>query len=230
MTLMELIVAAGIFTTVTFIAVNLFVTASGVQKRIASTQRIQEDMRYVVEAIAQQVRLGSIDYAYYQDPNVDANYADAVDLHPSAASRPSTLALLDQSGTNFVLFSLDVDKLKYCSRPDRTSACAWLDITPEQVSITRLEFMIMPSADPFANPSSLACLTVNPCAGQCQSYRWDNTRCEYYSDGHNFQPKVRIVMEARGSIGQPREQGNLSLETIVSTRQVQVNVINTNYD
>ncbi len=250
-TLIEVIVAMGIFTTVSLIAVNLFVTVSGVQKRIASTQRIQEDMRYVIEAVAQQIRLGSINYYYYMDPNLNgillngnactAGVDCAIDLYPDpAASSVTTLALIDQSGS-YIYFSLRSNTLQYCKKTTKLDPCGpgdWLNITPSQVSITGLRFIITPSADPFVDPGAvytchLPDLSCDAVSGtyQWKSYRCsgDNSPCKYYSDGGNLQPKVRIIMRSQGAVGQPRDQGKLSLETIVSTRQIMSGVINKNY-
>lgn len=253
-TVIEMIVAAGIFTSAVLIAVSLFVSVSGVQKRIASTQRIQEDMRYVTEAVAQQIRLGSIHYYYYLDPNLDGSIfvggpggTESIDLYPTAAENVTTLALINQSG-EYIYFDHEVvggrGILRYCqlSTEADPATCQWIDVTPTEVDITSMRFVITPSADPFYDPmANRACTTDAECLAtggpgpkpySWESYRCDTaaSRCEYFTDGGNFQPKVRIIMEAKGSVGTPKQQGHLSLETMVSTRSVEFSVLNPYHD
>lgn len=256
-TLIESLVALGIFTSVILIAVTIFVTVSGVQRRVASNQRIQDDMRQVFEAVAQQVRLGSVHYMYYMDPNLDGAVCSGglpgqcfIDLHPTAASPVTRLALIDQAG-DFIYFNHDTSGprgiLQYCKIPidcvpgatcNPSTNCTWLDITPSEVDITTLNFMIMPSADPFAGQAAGyncgATLSCDAAFAGSPPYHYGSHRCPlgfgtpcvYYTDGGNYQPKVRIVVEARGTSGKVKEQGHIQLETIISTRSIEAQVLN----
>ncbi|HCJ52803.1 MAG: hypothetical protein A2898_00085 [Candidatus Kerfeldbacteria bacterium RIFCSPLOWO2_01_FULL_48_11] len=247
-TLLEAIVAMGIFSAAVLMAVNLFVLVSGVQRRIASNQRIQDDMRQMVESIAQNIRLGSVHYAYYRDPNLDgalcAGPGCFIDLYPDAAP-VTTLALIDQNGT-YIYIDYEITggrgTLRYCytdSPVDPFTSGNCTNITPSQIDIKDVQFVITPSADPFFDPEypgtcgpSLSCNIVSN-----GTYQWGSHRCAgsgdpclYYTDGGQYQPKVRMVIDVRGTSGKPREQGHLSLETIVSTRQVNFEVLNKHGD
>ncbi|MFC1687770.1 type II secretion system protein J [Patescibacteria group bacterium] len=247
-TLIEALVALGIFSTVILITVTIFVTVTGVQRRVASNQKIQDDMRQVFEAVAQQVRLGTIHYNYYSDPDLNGNYNPftAIDLYPTATDLVTTLALINQNG-EYVYFDHDSTGgrgiLRYCKLPDASNpaTCTWLDITPSQVDISHIQFLISPSADPFYDPmQKVNCVVDADCVTTNGSYVWTsyrcdptfvpNGRCEYYTDGGNYQPKVRIVIEARGISGKVSEQGHIQLETIISTRSVESKVLNDNGD
>lgn len=245
-TLIEVIVALGIFSTVTLIAINIFVTVTGVQKRVASTQKVQEDVRYIVEAMAQQIRLGSINYAWYANPDWDIGTGDALDLYPTSTP-PSTLAVIDQDGA-YIYFKLDtsdpdIHKVVFCKKspPTQTDACAgddWINITPTQITVESLKFVITPSADPFplTTPTAVDCTAQGDadCLAQGPAYTsyrcLDSTTCRYYADGDNFQPKVRIIMSSRGVAGQALEEGFISVQTTVSTRTVENSVTNPYYE
>ncbi|MFH1236747.1 MAG: prepilin-type N-terminal cleavage/methylation domain-containing protein, partial [Parcubacteria group bacterium] len=247
-TLLEAIVAMGIFSAATLMAVNLFVLVSGVQRRIASNQRIQDDMRQMVESIAQKVRLGTIHYTYYMDPDLDGvetGDGNFIDLYPTADTPVTTLALIDQNG-QYVYIDHEVGAdgrgiFRYCQLGDPIDPfagtnCGWRNITPTQVDIEDVQFLITPSADPFLDiETSENCDGSSSCDIASGGYQWGSHRCAaagdpclYYTDGGQYQPKIRMIVDVRGVSGKPREQGHLSLETIISTRQVNFEVLNKN--
>ena len=63
-TLVEVVVALGIFSIATTYAISIFVQSNQVQKRTANIQRILSDARYALEVMAREVRMGHIDYDY----------------------------------------------------------------------------------------------------------------------------------------------------------------------
>ncbi len=229
LTLMEMLVAIGIFTTVVLIALTIFVTISDTQKRVISIQKIQEDIRYAVETMAQEIRLGKIDYAYY--------VANNIDLYPGA-STVETLALIDQTG-NYVFFRRQGTHLEYQTCLSTSSPCpdaaTWFVITPAEIEIEQVQFFITPSADPFVNVSTQVCSSISPnCPGASYlSYRCDtvtDNRCEYFSDSRHFQPKVRIVLATKGENPNIKDRASISVQTTVTSRILQGSVENLNYE
>ncbi|PIT90315.1 MAG: hypothetical protein COU22_02845, partial [Candidatus Komeilibacteria bacterium CG10_big_fil_rev_8_21_14_0_10_41_13] len=63
-TLIEVVVALGIFSIATTYAIGIFVQSNQVQRRTANVQRVLSDARYVLEVMAREVRMGEIDYDY----------------------------------------------------------------------------------------------------------------------------------------------------------------------
>lgn len=67
-TLMEMLVALGLFSAVVVIATDLFFTFQKISRKTESLQRLTADARFITEAIARYVRENKIDYAAYRTP------------------------------------------------------------------------------------------------------------------------------------------------------------------
>lgn len=236
-TLIEMILALSIFVLVMVAAVNVYLIIYNSQQKIVAMQRVQDDVRYLFEAIAQDVRLSRINYSFYDDQPTP------IDLHPLAGSNNTVLALIDQSGGEFFYRlkpSGDKDKTQYC-KVDGTNDCGmandslWADITPVSVSISHLQFRITPSADPFIERDTsglVDCLAITCANRDLPSYRCGaGNYCRYYSDGHNFQPKVQIVFRAEAlNANIPEKSRTLSMQSTISTRIFQGKIQNEHYD
>lgn len=68
-TLVEVIVAASIFTFVSVIGVTIFVNVVRIQNRIMLENQIYEDGRFMMERIAREIRQNNIDYEEYYRKN-----------------------------------------------------------------------------------------------------------------------------------------------------------------
>lgn len=64
-TLVEMIVAVGIFAIVSVLIAQLFVTFTRTQQRTTNQQQIQSDARIVLAQVSDRIRSGVIDYASY---------------------------------------------------------------------------------------------------------------------------------------------------------------------
>jgi len=230
-TLIEMIVAISIFVLILLIATNIYFIVNNTQRKVVTMQRIQSDVRYLYEAIAQEIRLGRINYDFYND--------NGIDLHPNATEYNTVLAVVNRSGDSvFFRLSSGGDKVQYCEISidndcDLGDDSLWQDITPEGVVAEDLRFIITPSADPFTDTTGLPCSIDNDCIGNYISYRCDNivdNRCEYHSDGNNFQPKVQIVLKTRGTAKNIIEESEMLMQTTVSSRILPGKAENINYD
>lgn len=227
-TLIEMLVVLSLFTSVILIATNIYMSVTQIQTRVASLQKVQEDIRFTMESMAQSIRLGKINYDFYLDPNDDDDYTDAIDLHHEATTPVDILALIDQTG-NYIFYRKSSDKLQFCNGTLSNCGLAdgdWQDITPKGVEVKVLNIIITPSADPSQEVSLENC----PCDGSYLSYRCVGGTCKYYSDGQNFQPKVKIILKTESPGERPAEKATMQLQTIVSTRIPQNEVKNTYYD
>jgi prepilin-type N-terminal cleavage/methylation domain-containing protein len=224
-TLIEMIIALSIFVLVILIVSNIYVSFNNSQRKVATMQKLQDDVRYVFETMAQEIRLGKINYQYYRA------LSTPVDLHPLASGQTpvTTLAIINQSGQS-VFFRRADSNLRYC-KEITSGDCSiddnWQNITPEGVSVLNLQFIITPSADPFSEPSGLP----DPCndaSAVCPvGYRCSSAVCRYYSDGHNFQPKVRIILKTSSTDVQ---RSQLIMQSVISSRLISSKVLNNNYD
>ena len=71
---METIVALGVFTLLLWSITAVFLMASQAQRRVAVTQRLLNDARYIIESIASDMRIGIPDY----DKNISSRFTDTL--------------------------------------------------------------------------------------------------------------------------------------------------------
>ncbi|MFA5052306.1 MAG: prepilin-type N-terminal cleavage/methylation domain-containing protein, partial [Patescibacteria group bacterium] len=201
-TLIEMIVTLSIFVLVLLIATNAYVIFNQTQRKVADAQKIQDDVRYLMEVVAQDIRLGRINYSYYATEHID--------LHPlvTQTTPVSILALISQSGDMiFYRWVSASQSVQYCKELtpgecDLTAGLGWNDLTPYGVSVADLHFIITPTADPFTELASpIPCAAGSDKSGACATaYGYScpaaGGNCEYYSDGQHYQPKVRMVIQS----------------------------------
>lgn len=73
-TLMEILISASIFGIALVIAVGVFTTTSSAQRRIQVLTKLQGDTRYVMDVLAQSVRLDGLDYQWYTNGRINGAY------------------------------------------------------------------------------------------------------------------------------------------------------------
>lgn len=230
-TLIEALITLALFSVVVLIATNIYMSVISIQTRVVSLQKIQEDVRFLMESMTQSIRLGTIYYVFYDPPN-------NIDLHRDAATKPNILALIDQTG-DYIFYGRTGDTLKFCQGTltdcNYSEINNWPDITPKGVKVTDLKFIITPSADPFR--TNVVQQSCGDCTGAYLSYRCKSNpnpppaqTCQYYSDGHKFQPKVKIILKTESQGERMAEKASIHLQTTISTRIPQFEVKNLNYD
>ena len=226
-TLIEMLIAVSIFALVLIMATNIYIIINNSQRKVVTLQKIQEDVRFLFEAMAQDIRLSSINYSFYQDP------ANAINLHPEfGGDDNSVLALIDQSG-NQIYYRLNVNKLQYCSGGcDFDDPLVWANITPESVEIIDLGVVITPGANPFEEVNQDLCNFNADCeiGYMCNLTAVPLSRCEYFNDGGNFQPKVIFSIYSRGVGRNIAEESELNMQSIISTRIFSGQVLNLNHE
>lgn len=138
---METVLVLGIFSIATTYAISIFVQSNAVQKRTANIQRTTSDARYVLEVMAREFRMGSLDYTFagYQLPFEGVQ---------------SVLALRDENNQPVRFRRAEVEAGRWAAQICASSeACAadidWLDITPPELSVERLSFYLSPAESPF---------------------------------------------------------------------------------
>jgi len=140
-TVMETVLVLGIFSIATTYAISIFVQSNAIQKRTANVQRTTSDARYVLEVMAREFRMGSLDYTFsgYQLPLTDVQ---------------SILALRDENNQPVRFRRSEVEAGRFavqiCSSSETCAAPGdWLEITPPELSVERLSFYLSPSQSPF---------------------------------------------------------------------------------
>ncbi len=232
-TLLELIVAAAIFSIALLVATGLFVSITRGQKRVQSLSKVQDDARFVLEQMTQSVRLEGIDYSYYRDPNGDGDHSDRLTLSTPAQE----LVTKNADGTRTFyrwIPSAAPTKLAVCTQApsDAGTKCqpdsAFTDVTPKTITITDFKAYIRPFSDPFALPPRTGsdCLTAAnfvPTKGICTctvpTDCFDDQSCASgLCLNPNLQPRATLLIASKGGSAKPEEQVTLTFQTTVSSR------------
>jgi prepilin-type N-terminal cleavage/methylation domain-containing protein len=214
-TLIEVLVVIAVFSILMLIATSIFLLSSQSSRRAATAQKLQGDVRFALEAIAREVRYGTIDYGCYEAGST-CDPQTGLPAQPTVANggETSLLALRDLDG-NRVRYKAMNDatgtmKLQVCfidiSEQDLLQCDAahlsnWQVVTPEDVKIVSATFFLHPYQNPFQLKDPV------PDSGS-----------PYLA---NAQPRVTIVLktqQASASLGSgvPKPENISSQTTVVS--------------
>lgn len=170
-TLAEMVVVMVVFSLLSVALAGIFVQFFNVEKHGYALQKISSDMRFTLEMITREVRMGNIDY------RLTGYYGKTV------PSPTDTLAILDTSDTQtlFGLAGSDCETTNNCYVYVCRTACGdvanRIRITPDDIAVNNLTFYISPAKDPF-------------------TLRIDGTYCEL-GVCYNEQPRVLVVLEEK---------------------------------
>ncbi|RJO59523.1 type II secretion system protein [Candidatus Parcubacteria bacterium] len=157
-TLIEVIVATAVFSMAMVLATTVFVVFLQQQRRTINQQEMQNDARAVMEEIAQKLREGVADYAYYA---TNFNLAPQKLLSSLNGSNDECLVIRDALNEQY-FYRLAGGKIqKFSTSTPGTTACStianWSDITPASLTVEAFSIFISPSQDPFQGKSYKAC-------------------------------------------------------------------------
>ncbi len=207
-TLVEILTVVSIFAVTSLIATNIFVITSRFQRKAATSQKLQGDIRFAVEAIAREVRFGTIDYGCYAPSTTNCDpWLSSNDL-AIMGGRMSLLALKDADGsrTRYRVDPTD-DRLYVCSlsTTDADSVCdtppsgnaKWQPVSPADIRVVRGAFYLFPYSDPYS--------LISPVPLNGSPYTFD------------LQPRVTIVLATQQSLAEVSPE-RASLQTTVTSR------------
>jgi prepilin-type N-terminal cleavage/methylation domain-containing protein len=141
-TLLEMLVVSAIFVMALTSMVSIFVQTNRAQKSLANSEKLQADTRYVVELVTREVRNNRIDYDFY-----DGSSGKDLDDQPV-----NYLALRDGDDEQ-IIFHYDNNNMKICRDISVAINCAndnYFDITPDDISVISMKFLISPNINPFS--------------------------------------------------------------------------------
>jgi prepilin-type N-terminal cleavage/methylation domain-containing protein len=167
-TLAEMLVVMFIFSILSVTLAGIFVQFFNAERLGYASQKISSDMRFTLEMIAREVRMGNVDY------RLTGYYGGTV------PSPTDTLALLDSDDnqTLFGLAGVDCETTNDCYVFVRRGGTDYR-ITPDDIAVNKLIFYVSPAADPFT-------LQLNPLVPA--------TYGTYLADA---QPRVIILLEEK---------------------------------
>lgn len=127
-TLLEMVVATAIFSIVSTICIGIYISTIKANAKISAMQKVQNEIRYMIDYMAREIRLGSVDYVFYSN---DIN------------NPIEELAIFDSS-KNPIFFKNSNGYLQV-KRGDSD----WSDISGDNVKINSLYFYIYPEKYPI---------------------------------------------------------------------------------
>lgn len=189
-TLIETIIATSIFVIAGVAASSIFLSAQKATQRTIAGERVGADVRWVMERMAEDIRLSAVDYSQFIGGRIVANPLKALPL----ITEEDASLVYGLSANPEVCGAADVQCItvtRGSSSAGEAGPAVEAAMTPVGINVRRLAFYVWPTADPFA------------LAG----------------DGRVIgQPKVTIVLETETIGTRKEEQARISLQTTVSTR------------
>lgn len=191
-TFIEMLLVLFIFIIVLIACSDIFLRSQRAQYQAQGMQRLQDDARYVVNTIADDIRTGGIDYACYS-----GGYCSGL---IDATGSTKVLALTNaQNNKKIVKIGTDgcVDvQSSPCVSVSDDNGVTWQSMTQKGVTIeaAKSSFVISPTSDPFVLDASNAYLS-------------------------NVQPHVTIRLEEIATIRGLKTPTHLGLQTTVVTRE-----------
>lgn len=207
-TLVEVLIVVAVFSLTMLVATNIFILANRSQRQASVDQKIQGDIRFVMEAISREVRFGTIDYDCYAQGNCDPVNPAPINLS-ATRGETSVLALKDADGNKIrfaafpengerklqvCLINAATDNPDKCASPDAGAENDWEVITPDNIRVAATTFILYPHTNPYL-----------PCTGTCAG--------AYEADG---QPKVTIILQTRQSGNEVVPEEISSQTTVIS--------------
>lgn len=145
-TLMELLVVLGVFSTTVMLTSAIFLQSNAVQRRVILMNAAQADLRFTLEAMVREVRQGGVDYSYYEREGGVEVPADRLVVTNPFGQREEFFSSTDPA---------------VC--PEGIPKCVAVSIdggsaepmTSDSFILDRMTFRITPIVDPFTlDPSS----------------------------------------------------------------------------
>lgn len=156
-TVIELVTAMTIFAVVVVVAVGGFVAVQRTSQKTAAERKVQQDSRTNLEQLARQIRAGRIDYGFYAKStntgDIRCNLAGrrmlAMFVSDTTSSTPKRVFYFYDVGAKrlYSLTSADLADNPDCGAV--VSNSAKVDQLAEDVTLSDLQFFVLPTADPL---------------------------------------------------------------------------------
>lgn len=139
-TLLEMLIVVFIFSIVSAILVQTFVSFNRQHRKIANLSVLAQDMRFMTEMFVRLARSNKIDYS-------GAPLADELDqIRFITPDGGVTLALRQNPDCGDA-------KVTNCLAMKRDADVTWSVVSSKRVNVNRLSFFVRPANDPFADTS-----------------------------------------------------------------------------
>lgn len=139
-TLLEMIVATAIFVIVSTICIGIYILTMKANTQVISMQKIQNEMRFAMDYISREVRLGTIYYDYYENSEIQ-NPVDVLALEDNFSNRVFFRRVERENEDGEINGFLQV----------QYNNSNWSDITGNNVNVEDLYFYIDPITSDVKN-------------------------------------------------------------------------------
>jgi len=169
-TLIEVVITLGVFSIASLMAVNLFVIFVQQQRRTVAQQELQNDVRAVIEQIAQDVREGQVDYTFYSaefplDSEKTKLFSALNGIDNNSTGGGFEYLSVQNSFNEQIKYRLNggaIERWKESVKKWETLTAAeqevgWEILTPSSLEINSFAFSISPSENPFGAKDYIKC-------------------------------------------------------------------------
>ncbi len=152
-TIMEIIVALGLFTVVIMISMGALVSMSGLNSKVRTMRTAMDNLNLALESMSREVRMGSV---YVCSPSLPAilnygNYGADCDISSGGGQ---SIAFLSQDGYVMV-YRLNNNVVQR----SKDGGNSFSDITAPGIKITKLKFYVIGAGVGTAQPHVIISLT-----------------------------------------------------------------------
>lgn len=128
-TLVEMVVATAIFSLVITVYMGIFLSTFKANGRVLAQQKVQNEIRYILDLVSKELRLGTINYSYY-------------DL----IKNPEQVLAIKDISDNTIYFDGDNGNFRIKYGEDGI----WNELNTNNIYVEDLKFYIYPTKDPFS--------------------------------------------------------------------------------
>ncbi len=121
-TLIEMIVAIAIFIVVISIYMGIFVSTTRMHAKIIAIQKVQNEIRYVTEVLTSNIRMGTVNYDYYNEEPL---------------SNPKTILALIDNSDGKIFYRINSGVFQTSS-----NGTQWINISYGNIYFNRMDFYI----------------------------------------------------------------------------------------
>ncbi len=134
-TLLEMLIATSLFAIIMSIFLGVYLSTLQANNKMIRMQKVQNEMRYILEIMSREIRLGTINYDYYES---------------MGNNNPVEMLSLKDMSDNIIYFTSDNKNFQM-----KHNADDWIILNTDYIRIDNLGFYILPTNNPFSQSASI---------------------------------------------------------------------------
>ena len=143
-TLIEMLVATALFLTVITASIGIFLSTIMANSKINAMQKVENEVRYIMEIISKEIRLGTIYYDYYEE------------VYGESFKNPVPIIALRDNADNISYFALNGDAMSSgIVQMSLNDGDTWSDLSTDSIIVDSLDFYLLPDSNPFVQDAEI---------------------------------------------------------------------------